>query len=773
MLISEAYAEQNRQMHERYAGYGSKGLQWAAYVEQLVIEDGHQSILDYGAGKGSLKETLARVGITDVAEYDPAIPSKEARPVAADLVVCLDVLEHVEPELLDNVLSDLAQLTKRKLFFDICTQPAFKTLSDGRNAHLIVQSGDWWRNKLSEHFDIVSWGDRAITNHFVYGEAVPKGATHVKSKRRRMTPEVSAWCEALRTQMDANSDAMSRIDSIALWEGVDDRMVDLLIVADNLDGPEDPAKKIIDALRFTRKVMLSRVMLTDERPEEFWKPIFERHLRIGNWQVDDDKLVVIGTPRVGVEGVKVVGARPSDERWEQAKEACARISKRVQVAPAHKRKAILACYGPSIRKTVGLLKEQAIADDADVISVSGAHDFLLSHGIVPKYHVECDPRPHKADNIAKGHAGVQYLLGSAVHPVLLDKLDGFDVALWHIATAEHVNKFSQELKEPGNLIITGGGSVGLRAISLLYNMGYREFHIHGMDSSFEDDGNAQWAGKHAGKRQDVIKIATVAGEVFWTSLVLVAYATEFIEMLQRMSVGVDVNLYGEGLLQSMVRMHSQLAEQAQEGKLPGTVERPTGMLFPISDTQWHNIGGQSADALSMALEHTPGRGIAVQAGGNVGILAGQLAQHFSHVHTFEPDADNFKCLDHNVVAENVTKRMAALGASSDSGVSLETMPFNCGSHNVNGVGDIPVETIDGLGLEACDLILLDVEGYELFALRGAQQTIEKCKPTIILEDKGLSRRYGIEEGDAPGWLIERFGYRVVQHTNRDVVLRAA
>ncbi len=769
MLISDTYAQQNREMHERYAGYGSKGTQWAAYVEQLVIEDGHRSILDYGSGKGSLAATIARAGI-EVAEYDPGVPGKESPPQAADLVVCLDVLEHVEPEYLDNVLSDLARVTKRKIFFDIATVAAQKTLSDGRNAHMIVQSGDWWKEQLSRVFDVTHWAVR--DPWFIYGEAVPKGGPQLTSRRRRMTPEVSSFCEMVRIQMDANSDAMSRIESISLWEGHGDRMADLQIVADILDGPEDPKPKIIDAIRYTRKVMLARVMLTDGRPEEFWRPLFERHLRIGNWQVDDDKLVVIGTPMVGLSGVKVVGAMPSDDRWEQVKAACLRIPKRVRLAPAHKRKAILACYGPSIRKNIGLLKDQSAADDADVISVSGSHDFLLSHGIVPTYHVECDPRAHKADNIDKAHPDVQYLMGSAVHPVLLDKLDGADVALWHIATSEHIRKFTQELNEPGKLIITGGASVGLRAVSLLYNMGYREFHIYGMDCSFADEGKEQWAGKHAGRRQDVVQIATVSGELFHTSLVLVSYATEFIEMIQRMSAGVDIRLYGEGLLQSMTKMHAQLAEKS-DGSLPGTVERPTGMLFPIHDTQWHNIGGQSADALSMALEHTPGRGIVVQAGGNVGILANGLAQTFQHVYTFEPDEDNFKCLDHNVVARNVTKRRAALGASTDCGVSLDTMQANCGSHCVNGVGSIPVETIDGLALDACDLIVLDVEGYELFALRGAEQTIAKHKPTIILEDKGLSRRYGIAQGDAPGWLMEKFGYSVVKHTSRDVVLRYA
>jgi hypothetical protein len=425
-----------------------------------------------------------------------------------------------------------------------------------------VETPDWWRERLSRYFDVVSWSDRNKSNHFCYGEAIPLGIEHVKSKRRRMTPEVSAWCEMVRVQMDAHSDAMSKIDTINVWEGVDDRTADLQIVADILDGPDDPKPKIVDAIRLCRKVMLARVLLTEERTEEYWRPLFERHLRIGNWQVDDDKLVVTGTPKVSVRGVKIVGAKPSDERWEQVKANCARISKRVVLALPHRRKAILACYGPSIRKTISLLKHQGVADDADIISVSGAHDFLLSHGMTPTYHIECDPRPHKADNIENAHPGVRYLLGSVVSPVLVEKLDGADVSLWHIADEDHIRGLLEELKESGKLVITGGGSVGLRGISLLYAMGYREFHIYGMDSSFEDDGNAQWAAKHAGKRQDVVRIATVAGETFNTSLVLVGYATEFIEMMQRMSAGVDLRLYGEGLLQSLVRLHAEMAEKA-------------------------------------------------------------------------------------------------------------------------------------------------------------------------------------------------------------------
>jgi hypothetical protein len=198
------------------------------------------------------------------------------------------------------------------------------------------------------------------------------------------------------------------------------------------------------------------------------------------------------------------------------------------------------------------LQVEARATDADVISVSGSHDFLIERGIVPRYHVECDPRPHKADNIATGHRDVKYLLASCIHPVLFDKLDRInaDIALWHVASMSHVASLIDELGESPGTLITGGGSVGLRSMSLLYAMGYRRFSIYGMDCSFRDDGGMQHAGKHAGKRQDVVSYP-VGDRVFSTSNTLKSYATDFLEMIQRVN-DLDIRLNGDGLLQAMV-----------------------------------------------------------------------------------------------------------------------------------------------------------------------------------------------------------------------------
>jgi hypothetical protein len=87
-------------------------------------------------------------------EYDPAIPTKATPPRAADLVVCTDVLEHIEPECLEAVLIDLHRVVLKIGYFIINTGPARKTYADGRNTHLLQEGRAWWEKRLSKYFKI-------------------------------------------------------------------------------------------------------------------------------------------------------------------------------------------------------------------------------------------------------------------------------------------------------------------------------------------------------------------------------------------------------------------------------------------------------------------------------------------------------------------------------------------------------------------------------------------------------------------------------------------
>jgi hypothetical protein len=550
MLISPEYAEQNRQLHAERDDYGRSSIVWARFVDKLIENEGYTSTLDYGCGKGMLATLLATRNKV-VAEYDPAIPGKDGPPEPAELVVCTDVLEHVEHEHLSEVLCDLRRVTKRKLFFSISTRPANKTLPDGRNAHLIIKPAEWWRKKLAAKFEIVTF---EVTEGVVYGQAVPHGVYRKAKSRRPITPQMVAQIERDMATINALSDDFNQVRTYNLWESIDDKAADLQVVVSILEHLPDVHLALNDIISLTRKVVIIIVKMDEQRNEEWWRSLLEKRFRLADWQVQDGHLMMTGTVKVNVQGVVAVGAVDSDKRWDQVKAACQRISKRISPAPVHERRAIIACYGPSLRDTIEHLRQAAADPNADVVSVSGAHDFLIEHGIVPKYHVECDPRPHKADNIERGHPDVQYLLASTIHEVLFNKLEGHDVRLWHVATPEHSMKLITELRENPKHIISGGGSVGLRSIPLMYTMGYRSMSIFAMDCSFADQGKQQWAGKHAGKKQDLAEVEC-NGRTFVSSPILMSYAANFWEMVQKVE-DLDVRLYGDGLLQEMARFYT-------------------------------------------------------------------------------------------------------------------------------------------------------------------------------------------------------------------------
>jgi hypothetical protein len=154
MLITEAYRAEQEALHAK-GNYGTASLEYGEIVSQLVEQTRSETLLDYGCGS---MQNLKKVLDCEVMYlgYDPAIPEFSAK-VPSDIVVCIDVLEHIEPELLENVLDDLQQLTKRWAFMTVHTGPARKTLSDGRNAHLIQQPPVWWLPKFFARWDVRSF----------------------------------------------------------------------------------------------------------------------------------------------------------------------------------------------------------------------------------------------------------------------------------------------------------------------------------------------------------------------------------------------------------------------------------------------------------------------------------------------------------------------------------------------------------------------------------------------------------------------------------------
>lgn len=157
MLITDEYRAQQKRLHENPA-YGTASEAWAPLVAKLIDQFEADELLDYGAGKLRLLKTIADKRLVKrrfrYIPYEPADDRYSSKPHPTEFVTCIDVLEHIEPECLDDVLDDLKRVVGHIGFFTIHTGPAVKVLDDGRNAHLIQEGMRFWVPKLDERFTI-------------------------------------------------------------------------------------------------------------------------------------------------------------------------------------------------------------------------------------------------------------------------------------------------------------------------------------------------------------------------------------------------------------------------------------------------------------------------------------------------------------------------------------------------------------------------------------------------------------------------------------------
>jgi hypothetical protein len=150
-LISENYIKLNNQLHVLKGTYGCSTVKYKNIILELINKYNFTSVIDYGCGKQTAKTFLPE-NIKYI-PYDPAFPELNILPEPNEFLICTDVLEHIEPEFLENVLKKINDITLNICFLTIALRPAKKILSDGRNAHLIVKRKEFWIDKINNNFN--------------------------------------------------------------------------------------------------------------------------------------------------------------------------------------------------------------------------------------------------------------------------------------------------------------------------------------------------------------------------------------------------------------------------------------------------------------------------------------------------------------------------------------------------------------------------------------------------------------------------------------------
>lgn len=150
-IASHAYLNLLRQQHSKENWGRSKPEKTGNAAIALIERNDIKSVLDYGTGHGTvptyLREKLPDV---DVMGFDAGRAEWSKFPDEVELLMSGDVMEHIEPEFLKNVIDVQKETATRYMYHRIHMLPAHAILADGRNAHLIQENGDWWRKQYED-----------------------------------------------------------------------------------------------------------------------------------------------------------------------------------------------------------------------------------------------------------------------------------------------------------------------------------------------------------------------------------------------------------------------------------------------------------------------------------------------------------------------------------------------------------------------------------------------------------------------------------------------
>lgn len=238
-------------------------------------------------------------------------------------------------------------------------------------------------------------------------------------------------------------------------------------------------------------------------------------------------------------------------------------------APEHKGHAVIVGGGPSLWGDLEEIKWRATQGQT-IFALNNSWKWLLDNKINPDIHVMLDARPENAKFVPNVKMSKYY--ASQCDKEVWDAAP--DAILWNHLNALHI----VENDPRAQTYLAGGSTVGLNAMVLAYILGYREIHLYGFDSSYDDERHHAYNQTLNDKERVITVIAT--GKEFSTAAWMAQQVNEFCILTpQLLSLGCTITVHGRGLLPHVAKNIGDFIE------VPKEEQRACAILERIKDTQ--------------------------------------------------------------------------------------------------------------------------------------------------------------------------------------------
>ncbi len=238
----------------------------------------------------------------------------------------------------------------------------------------------------------------------------------------------------------------------------------------------------------------------------------------------------------------------------------------LELSAPNEGKAVVVGGGPSMHGLLPMIKAMQTSGYA-IFATNGAMRHLSAHGVLTDYFVMLDAREGNLKFI-EHRLDVEYLIASQCPESAFDLLRDEKVTIWHPHFPGIDDLVGHEC-----LLIGGGTTVGLQAMSIAYAKGFREIHLFGFDSSYIDgEGHAYAQDLNAGEQ---IEEVSVLGKTYHAAPWMVRQAVEFIDSATQLANdNCAVHVHGTGLLPAIAK------QQGMEPITVLTVYRSGGQYTP-------------------------------------------------------------------------------------------------------------------------------------------------------------------------------------------------